>query len=293
MILSSKFKQTIASVHGQRGEAWLNELPAIIAHYEKNMNVKIGDPYPLTYHYVAPAVKQNGEEVVVKIGLPNHKDLKAESAALIRLGHSEGMVKLLSEHADQGILILEKLNPGTMLSVIKSDETAASIAASIMKKIWISISDQSSFPHLSDWMNGLMNIEQNDISDHVMQKAKLLFEELLNTISQPILLHGDLHQDNILRNGNEWMAIDPKGVIGEAEYEVTSFCKNYLFDKNNPFDVLEKRIDFFEKELSLNRARMIKWGFCQSVLSACWCLEDGTDGFEMNLQLAEMYESLM
>lgn len=292
-MLSSQFKQTIVGVHGEKGRAWLNELPAIITQCEQNMNLKIGDPYPLTYHYVAPAIKQNGEEVVVKIGLPQHKDLKAESAALKRFGRSGGMVKLLSEHTDQGILILEKLNPGTMLSEIKSDETAVSIAASIMKKIWVPFSDQHSFPHLSDWMNGLKNSEQNVISDYIMQKAKLLFEELVNTISHPILLHGDLHQDNILRSGNGWLAIDPKGVIGEAEYEVTSFCKNYLFDKNNPLDVLEKRIDFFEKELGLNRARITNWGFCQSVLSACWCLEDGDAGWETNLQLAEMYENML
>lgn len=293
MILSSQFKQTIASVHGEKGEAWLYELPAIITQCEQSMNLKIGEPYKLTYHYVAPAVKQNGEEVVVKMGLPHHKDLKAESAALMKLGQSGGMVKLISEHIDQGILILEKLNPGTSLSEMKCDKTAVSIAASIMRKIWVPFSNQSTFPHLSDWMNGLKNSEQHVISERVLQKAKLLFERLVNTISQPILLHGDLHQDNILKSENGWMAIDPKGVIGEAEYEVTSFCKNYLFDKNNPLDVLEKRIDFFEKELSLNRERMINWGFCQSVLSACWCLEDGDAGWKINLQLAEMYENMM
>jgi len=30
----------------------------------------------------------------------------------------------------------------------------------------------------------------------------------------PVLLHGDLHQDNILSHGDDWLVIDPKGVIG-------------------------------------------------------------------------------
>jgi streptomycin 6-kinase len=30
----------------------------------------------------------------------------------------------------------------------------------------------------------------------------------------PVLLHGDLHQDNILSQGDDWLVIDPKGVIG-------------------------------------------------------------------------------
>jgi streptomycin 6-kinase len=64
-------------------------------------------------------------------------------------------------------------------------------------------------------------------------------------------------------------------VIGEAEYEVTSLSKDYLFNKENPNDVLRKRLDLIEKELGLDRSRMIGWGFCQAVLSACWCLEGG------------------
>ncbi|UAL54053.1 MULTISPECIES: aminoglycoside phosphotransferase family protein [Metabacillus] len=293
MNLSSEFKQTIIGVHGDSGEAWLRELPYHIARCEQTYGLKIGDPYKLTYHYVAQASMENGEEAVVKIGLPNHKDLIAECIALKIMGSGNGMVKLIDDHLNQGLLILEKLNPGTMLSEVNSDETAVSIASSVMKKIWQPYAGDHDFPHLSDWMAGLRRVEQNIIAEKWIHKAEILFDDLINSSTNPILLHGDLHQDNILKKGKDWLAIDPKGVIGEAEYEVTSFSKNYLFDKKNPKDVLRKRLDLFEKELGLDRTRMIGWGFCQAVLSACWCLEDGAACFEENLHLAEMYDVMM
>ncbi|MDR0137144.1 aminoglycoside phosphotransferase family protein [Metabacillus idriensis] len=292
MNLPREFNQTIIGVHGDKGEAWLRELPFIIARCEQTYGLKIGDPYKLSYHYVAQAIKANGEEAVVKIGLPNHKDLIAESIALKVLGRGNGMVKLIDEHRNDGLLILEKVNPGTMLSEVERDEKAVLAASSVMKRIWQPYTGDHPFPHLSDWMSGLRRVEKNLIEEKCIHKAEALFDQLINTISKPILLHGDLHQDNILKSGGDWIAIDPKGVIGEAEFEVSSFCKNYLFDKKDPQRVLQKRLDLFEKVLRLDRSRMIGWGFGQAVLSACWCLEDGAS-CEENLQLAGIYESMM
>jgi streptomycin 6-kinase len=50
---------------------------------------------------------------------------------------------------------------------------------------------------------------------NILQKARTLKEHLLAKMSAlPVLLHGDLHQDNILSQGDDWLVIDPKGVIG-------------------------------------------------------------------------------
>ena len=45
----------------------------------------------------------------------------------------------------------------------------------------------------------------------------------------PMLIHGDLHHYNILIVGKySWLAIDPKGVIGPAAYEVGPLLMNPL-----------------------------------------------------------------
>ena len=95
-----------------------------------------------------------------------------------------------------------------------------------------------------------------------------------------VLLHGDLHHDNILQNGNDWLVIDPKGVIGEPEYEVTAFIRNpipELLTHADAPNIILNRITHFAKILELSERRIIDWCFVQAVLAWIWALEDGCD----------------
>lgn len=53
-----------------------------------------------------------------------------------------------------------------------------------------------------------------------------LVAELVASPASRLLLHGDLHQFNILAAGKEWLAIDPKGLIGERECEIGPLILN-------------------------------------------------------------------
>jgi len=108
-------------------------------------------------------------------------------------------------------------------------------------------------------------------------KARTLRDELLNTTDAPILLHGDLHHDNILAHDNNWKVIDPKGVIGELSYEVGCFIRNPLDDLPSHSDslkIITNRINAFSKNLILDPDRIAKWCFVQAVLATVWSLED-------------------
>jgi streptomycin 6-kinase len=91
------------------------------------------------------------------------------------------------------------------------------------------------------------------------------------------LLHGDLHHENLLfdyRRG--WLAIDPKGVVGELAYEVGAALRNPcqepgLYAEPN---IIEKRVDCFSRMLSLDSGRILAWAFAQAILAAIWELED-------------------
>ena len=100
------------------------------------------------------------------------------------------------------------------------------------------------------------------------------------TSSKPVLLHGDLHHDNILQNGDGWVVIDPKGVIGEPAYEVAAFIRNPipgLLALNNASSIISHRIARFAEILELPERRILDWCFVQAVLSWAWVLEDGCD----------------
>jgi streptomycin 6-kinase len=94
------------------------------------------------------------------------------------------------------------------------------------------------------------------------------------------LLHGDLHHDSILQNGDEWIVIDPKGVIGEPAYEVAAFIRNPIPDLlqiENQIEIIKDRINCFSTLLELPHQRIIDWCFVQGVLAWVWALEDGCD----------------
>jgi streptomycin 6-kinase len=124
-----------------------------------------------------------------------------------------------------------------------------------------------------------------------LQKARYLRDQLLQSSEQDALLHGDLHHDNILQNGDDksrrssksedgWVVIDPKGVIGERAYEVAAFIRNPMPDlltvENVP-GVIQKRIGVFSEILSIPSIRITAWCFVQAVLAWVWAIEDSCD----------------
>lgn len=92
-----------------------------------------------------------------------------------------------------------------------------------------------------------------------------------------MLLHGDLHHDNIMQtHDGEWIAIDPKGLIGEAAYEIGAFIRNPIPEllKYNASTTIERRIKLFSEYLNMDEERIRQWSYIQAVLAACFAIED-------------------
>jgi streptomycin 6-kinase len=114
----------------------------------------------------------------------------------------------------------------------------------------------------------------------MLQKARRLRDHLLETSAKAVLLHGDLHHDNMLQNGDDWLVIDPKGVIGEPAYEVAAFIRNpmpELLHQRDISQIIHNRVTCFAKLLELPPKRILDWCFVQAVLAWIWALEDGCD----------------
>jgi streptomycin 6-kinase len=123
-----------------------------------------------------------------------------------------------------------------------------------------------------------------------------LFTDLLASSQEPILLHGDLHHGNILSAERErWLALDPKGIVGEAAYEVGALLRNpmpQLLKDLHPGRILARRVDQLAEELGFDRERLLSWGIAQAVLSAWWSYEDHGHGWEPAIACAEHMTAL-
>ena len=114
--------------------------------------------------------------------------------------------------------------------------------------------------------------------ERLVEEAESLFADLLATEGGLLLLHGDLHQKNILSARREpWLAIDPKGVVGEAAYDTAALLHNPVeaLGVPDPKRLTERRLDVLAGEPGLDRDRIRAWAFAQAVLAAYWALEDG------------------
>lgn len=294
MRLPDKFVRILKNIHKEKADEWLSNFDEMIALYEQKWELSIHDPFDLSFNFVAPATRNNGEEVVLKVVL-SHKEFCAELEVL-KLMKGKGMVELLDHDLDQGVMILDRLRPGHTLAEIKDDEEAAHIASQIMKKLWVAAPKHSNIETVVDRENSLKRIARQHpngfgpIAKEEIEEALMLFEQLNREINQPYLLHGDLHHYNILKNGDSWTAIDPKGLIGDREYDVIQYLLNKL-PETNVKNTIEKRINIFVKELDLDKERVLLRGFSHAVLSTCWTIEDGNFN-EKFLRTIEIFQEL-
>jgi streptomycin 6-kinase len=299
--LPHEFVKTILALHGAGGQAWLDGLPSFLQACERRWSVRLEPPFSnLTYNYVAAGVRSDGQEIILKAGVPN-KELTTEIEAL-RFLDGQGAVALLEADASRGILLLERLLPGTPLSQVTDDEQATAIAAEVMGQLWRPAPASTQFPTVADWGRGLQRLRQRfdggsgPFPDDLVTTAERLYAELLQSSGQAVLLHGDLHHDNILAaERHPWLVIDPKGVIGEREYEIGAFVRNpfpRFLSLPDVGGLLQRRLDQFSATLGFDRQRLHAWSVAQSVLSAWWDYEDNLPGWPEQLQFTRLLMSL-
>jgi streptomycin 6-kinase len=301
-MLSNQFRKFICAVHGDEGAAWLEALPNIISACEHQWSLRVEAPFDnLSYNYIAPTMGVNGDHGILKISFPN-QEFTYETEAL-KFYDGRGCIKLLAADQNLSAMLLERIKPGTQLLDISDDEQATHIAAQVMKELWQPAPSRHPFPTVAGWAQGLERLRQRyaggtgPLPSDLVNRAESLFKELLMSMDKIVLLHGDLHHENILRSERGgWLAIDPKGVVGEPAYEVGALLRNtkpQLLNSTPVHQILARRLDILANKLGFERERMLAWGFAQAVLAAWWCLEENLDCWTWFIYCAEQIDGIL
>ena len=297
--VTEDFARAVVELHGEAGRLWLQSLPGVVEGCAARWSLKVGPPYaPLTYNYAAPAEGPGGARLVLKVGVPV-RELRTEIEAL-RVFEGRGAARLVEVDAEAGALLLERLEPGTPLTALceRDDGAATSAAASVMRKLWRPAPAAHSFPTVADWGRGFQRLRERfgggtgPFPRALVEEAESLFSELLESSAEPVLLHGDLHHGNVLAAARDpWLAIDPKGLVGEPAYEVGALLRNplpQLLRWPRPVRATERRIALLSEELGFERERVRGWGLAQAVLAGWWSFEDTGRGGEFGVASAEV-----
>jgi streptomycin 6-kinase len=212
-----------------------------------------------------PAVSADGTPAVLKLAGPG--DAADREAAALRAFDGRGAVRLLDYDPTAGALLVERAVPGHTLAGV-DEERAMSIGADVARKL--AREPHGPFPTVEDWRSDFARLGG---LTPMASEASAVLDRLLGSMSQTFLLHGDLHHFNILANGDDWLAIDPKGLIGERECEIGPLVLNVVHEP----DVVIRRIAQLSDELRLDRERARAWTFVRAILGVLWAIEDGVE----------------
>jgi streptomycin 6-kinase len=276
VMVPRSFSERTVRILGEAGRSWIARLPERLDELAAEWGLRIDAPVPnLSYNYVAPATDADGVPWMLKLNPAESAEGDREPLAL-RAYRGEGAVRLGRHDARRRAMLLERVAPGDDLRTF-ADPEAAQIAADVLARLW-EAKPAEGLAELGAWTATLDRfvLAPGPIPRDFVDRAAGLRRDLLASPPERVLLHGDLHHANVLRSETRgWLAIDPKGVVGEKAYDVPAFLLN---PGPVPLAATRARVDAFVGRLGLERERVVAWSFVQAVVSVCWAVEDGETG---------------
>lgn len=206
---------------------------------------------------------------------------EAHAGKVLQAFGESGAVRVYE--AETGAMLLERLEPGEQLvSLVKrgEDNRATTVLAQVIEKL-ANHEAPEECPTVADWGRGFNRyLESGDrqIPNGLVREGRDVYERLVSSQRSTMLLHGDLQHYNVLFDRDRgWIAIDPKGVVGELEYEIGALLRNPI-EQPELFThpaTIERRLKILTPLLPMDPSRVLHWSFAQAVLSAIWDVEDG------------------
>lgn len=220
----------------------------LAAAVARDWGLRLGDPYPPgAAGYVVRAELEDGTPAVLKLQ-HRHREDEQEADALERW-EGGGAVRLLRRDDERHALLLERCEPGTPLAAGAEDPLGVLIG--LLPRLWV---DPVGFRTLEEEV-GWWSLE-GEIGE--------LARELASTQGERVLVHQDLHGDNVLAAQREpWLVIDPKPLAAEREFAVAPIVRSGELGHSKR-DVLH-RLDRLCAELGLERERARGWTIVQTV----------------------------
>lgn len=225
-------------------------------------------------------VEQNGREPAVLRQLkPDAGEEEQRGSALLAWYAGEGAATVFD--AADGILFMEWLDGQTLGDLARngSDEAATAEIAGLVRRLHQPRRDD--FPALQplrqrfEALHALPTASWPAMSRDLLARARGIAHQLFDRPAREVPLHGDLHHDNIMSSRRGWLAIDPKGLIGDPAYEVANAFRNPFGASKvfaNPRRVAHMA-EIFAAQLGLQKKRILAFAAAHAALSICWGIE--------------------
>jgi streptomycin 6-kinase len=252
---------------GLTHDAWLERVPQLVDECVDVWGLRLGEPYPAGAAGHAVRVDlADGAPAVLKIIFP-HREAEHEATAL-RVWDGDGAVRLLEYDEERWAMLLERCEPGTLLARTEP-ESALDVFIELLPRLWRAAG--APFRPLAEeaaWWIDVLPAEWEragkPFDRRLVDRAIGLLRELSDSQSEQVLLHQDLHGDNVLAAEREpWLVIDPKPLAGEREFGVAPIVRDVELGRGRR-DLL-RRFDRLTADLGLDRERARGWTIGQTI----------------------------
>jgi streptomycin 6-kinase len=298
---------------GQRGEQWLAELPAVIAHLKQRWSITVGNALAGgTGSYVARARTAEGDDAILKIAIPEVGFPDELSVLDSAQGH--GYVRLLAYDRAREAMLLEALGP-PLAPLALPPEQKITLLCEMLLLAWqaprppglTATPDDEKAGQLDRMVRRLWDDLGHPCAERVVNEALRFAQRRAAAfdLERCVVVHGDPHPWNALqvlapRPGAEagFVFVDPVGFLADPAYDLgvvlRDWCEPLLAaGATGAAAALARRYcALLSAETGVDGTAIWEWGFLERVSSGLYCLELGME--EMGrpfLQTAEMLTS--
>ena len=250
------------------------------------------DGQPLETHtsQLLPVVTKDGQKAILKL---TDDDSERNGCELMVWWNGNGAAKVLA-HAAGAILLERATGAGSLADMSWSGNDAQACRIICHAASRLHLPRNASTPALTPllyWFRDLAPAakKHGGILTHCAEVANVL----LSSPQNEVVLHGDLHHGNILDFGTKgWLAIDPKGLVGERGFDYANIFTNPdLAAPTKPVaiepEIFAQRVNIVSEIAKIERQRLLMWIIAWCGLSSAWFLQEG-DCATIPLRIAEL-----
>lgn len=244
-----------------------------------------GDPIITKTSRLLP-VFYKGSSAMLKIAISEEERIGAK---LMVWWSGNGAARIL-KHENDALLMERAIGSCSLLRMAKTgqDDEASKIICEVVARLHARNKKllPATLVSLSTWFRSLhiAAIKYGGI----FTQAALVAEGLLKNPQEIVVLHGDIHHQNVLDSGvHGWIAIDPKGLLGERGFDYANIFCNPDWDVATSTGRLARQATIVAEAAGLERSRLMRWILAYAGLSAAWSLNDG-DSPDLALSIANL-----
>lgn len=261
--------------------AWLDELPGLIAGLERDWGITVGRPFPDATEAFVAAVSGPGPAAVLKLMIPRPGDHARNEITVLRLAGGHGCARLLRADETRGALLLERLGRSLHelgLPLARRLEILRATAAPLWHAVPPSLAHSRVLPTGAEkgrWLIGYIESTWPALGrpcteravDHALACAARRVEA--HDDERAVLVHGDVHQPNVLEAPHGFKLVDPDGLLAEAE------CELGVLMREDPVELRHgdpwARARWLARRCGLDATAIWEWGAAERVSTSLLC----------------------